>query len=159
MTVSADPSTPEIDGAWRFRHVTDAPDEGHGLGFHVSNLGIARVLFDSRNRYFDSLPIEGGMWAAPVTPLIREILLRYEAEVATGARLEGTLAITSRSRRSFVMEESLTDITDPHAPRLIASGHSVHVTVDLAARTAIEIPDWLLQVFEDFQGAPIPLRR
>jgi acyl-CoA thioesterase FadM len=148
-----------MNGAWRFRHVTDAPDEGHGLGFHVSNLGIARVLFDSRNHYFDALPIEGGMWHAPVTPLIREILLRYEAEVATGARLVGALAITSRSRRSFVMEESLTDITDPGAPRLIAAGHSIHVTVDLAARTAIEIPDWLLAVFEDFQGAPIPLRR
>jgi acyl-CoA thioesterase FadM len=142
--------------AWCFRHVMEAPDEGHGRDVHVSNLGIARVLFESRNDYFERLPIEGGVWNAPVIPLIREIVLRYEAEVAAGAPVVGSVAITSRSRRSFVMEESMTDLSDPEAPRLIASGRSVHVTIDVAERRAIEIPDWLLLILETFQGAPIP---
>jgi acyl-CoA thioesterase FadM len=134
-----------------------APDEGHG--FHVSNLGIARVLFDSRNRYFESLPVDGGIWHAPVTPLIREILLRYEGEVMTGVPLVGAVAVVSRSARSFLMTESITDVSDPAAPRRVAAGHSVHVTVDAQVRRVVEIPEWLLGVLETFQGGPIPVRR
>jgi acyl-CoA thioesterase FadM len=143
---------------WWYTQAMPAPDEGAGRGFHVSNHGIARVLFDTRNRYFSELPVEGGIWYAPVTPLIREITLRYESEVMSGAPVVGAVAVTSRSRRSFVMTESITEVSDPGSPRLVAAGHSVHVTVDTAARAAVEIPDWLLTVLEDFQGGPIPPR-
>jgi acyl-CoA thioesterase FadM len=144
-------------GQWRFRHEMVAP-ENEVPGFHVSNHGIARVVFEARNRYFDSLSVEGGIWYGPVTPVIREVLLRYESEVMSGAPVVGAVAIVSRSRRSFVMEESVTDLADPAAARLIAIGHSIHVTVDSATRAVVEIPGWLLDVLEGFQGAPIPLR-
>ncbi len=143
---------------WWFTHPMAAPDEHGGEGFHVSNHGIARILFDTRNRYFEALPVEGGIWYAPVTPLIREITLRYESEVMSGAPVVGRVAVTSRGNRSFVMTESITDLSDPEAPRQVASGHSVHVAVDSAARAAVEIPDWMLAALEGLQGGPIPPR-
>jgi acyl-CoA thioesterase FadM len=145
-------------GQWWFTYELAAPDEGSGQGFHVSNHGIARILFETRNRYFERLPVEGGIWYAPVTPLIREITLRYESEVQAGAPVIGSVAVTSRSRRSFVMTESITEVADPAAPRLVAACHSIHVTVDTAARAAVEVPDWMLAALEDFQGGPIPPR-
>ena len=143
---------------WWFRHEMPAPDEGGGRGFHVSNHGIARILFETRNHFFERLPVEGGIWYAPVTPLVREITLRYESEVMSGSPVVGLVAVTSRSRRSFVMQESIVEVSDPASPRLVAAGHSIHVTVDTAARAAVQIPDWMLAALEDFQGGPIPPR-
>jgi hypothetical protein len=57
------------------------------------------------------------------------------------------------------MTESITDVSNPAAPRRVATGHSVHVTVDVEARRAVDIPQWLLGVLEAFQGGCIPMNR
>jgi acyl-CoA thioesterase FadM len=133
-----------------------APDEGHGGIHHVSNLGIAQVLFEARNRYFERLPVPGGIWNARVIPMIRELLIRYEGEVEVGTPLRCTVAVTGRSRRSLTMEERAEDISDPDRPRAVASARSVHVAVDTEAGGASEVPPALLALIEELQGAPVP---
>jgi acyl-CoA thioesterase FadM len=136
-----------------FVHHMIAPDEGHGPGIHLSNLGVARVLFEARSTFLSSLDIEGGIWNQPVIPMIRELLIRYESEVMPGVPLACHIAVVSRSRRAFVMQESVTDISDP---RLIATCRGVHVAVESARGVSVEMPDPLIDAIAVAQGAPIP---
>lgn len=141
---------------WWFLHDLVAPDEGHGPGTHVSNLGIAALLFETRNRYFAQLSVPGGIWEGPVVPLMRELLIRYEGEVSVGTRLQGAVAVTARSRRALTMTERLVDVSSGDPPRLVASARSVHVTVDRSAGRTAEVPESLLAAVEDLQGHPVP---
>ncbi|HEX4218831.1 MAG TPA: thioesterase family protein [Acidimicrobiales bacterium] len=145
-----------IESGAGFVHHMAAPDEGHPRGTHLTNLGVAQVLFEARNALFLSLDIEGGIWSQPVTPLIRELLIRYESEVMPGAPLACPIVVVSRSRRAFVMEESVTDISDPGAPRLVATCRGVHVAFDSARGTSVDVPDILIRAIEVRQGAAIP---
>jgi acyl-CoA thioesterase FadM len=151
---TADRST--MDSGEGFVHHMTAPDEGHGPGVHLSNLGVARVLFEARSAFLLGLDIEGGIWSQPVTPLIRELLIRYEAEVMPGVPLSCRIAVVSRSRRAFVMQESVTDISDAAAPRLVATCRGVHVAVESARGAPVEIPDPLIDAIVAAQGAPVP---
>jgi acyl-CoA thioesterase FadM len=144
------------DGDDGFVHEMPAPDEGNGVGVHLSNLGVAQVLFESRNAFWQSLVVDGGIWREPVIPLIRELLIRYEAEVMPGAPLRCTIAVVSRSRRAFVMEESVTDMSDATAPRLVATCRGVHVAVDSDKGAPVDIPGMLIDAIENCQGAPVP---
>jgi acyl-CoA thioesterase FadM len=145
-----------IESGEGFVHHMAAPDEGNPPGTHLSNLGVARVLFEARNALFSSLDIEGGIWSQPVTPLIRELLIRYESEVLPGVPLACPIIVVSRSRRAFVMEESVTDISDPGSPRLIATCRGVHVAVEAARGVPVDVPDALVRAIEVRQGAAIP---
>lgn len=120
-------------------------------GFHVSNLEIERMFFDARNEYIAGVDI-ADVWHQPVVPLLRELLTRFDAEVAGGADLECITRVTSRSRRSFVMEQSLIDGSTNH---VVATCRSVNVTVGPAG--AVEIPDELWSAIERRDGGPIPL--
>jgi acyl-CoA thioesterase FadM len=133
-----------------------APDEGHGPDIHLTNLGVARALFEARGAFMLSLDIEGGIWNQPVTPLIRELLIRYESEVMPGAPLACRMLVVSRSRRAFVMEESVSDVTDRAALRLVATCRGVHVAVESARGGSVEMPDSLIDVIAIRQGAPVP---
>ena len=130
-----------------------APDEGHDGGFHVSNQGIAQIFFESRNRYFDSLPVD---WHDRVIPMIRELLIRFQGEVNAGTPVRCTICAVERAAKVLIVEEAAFDISDPDSPRPIASARSVHVTVDTEAGRAVDVPDSLLALIEDLQGAPVP---
>jgi acyl-CoA thioesterase FadM len=139
-----------------FVHHMVAPDEGHGPGIHLTNLGVAQVLFEARSAFFLSLDIDGGIWNQPVIPMIRELLIRYESQVMAGVPLACPIAVVSRSRRAFVMEESVMDISDVGSPRLIATCRGVHVAVESARGTSAEMPDPLIEAIVVGQGAPVP---
>lgn len=141
------------DGPRPFVHHLAAPDEGHEGGFHVSNQGIAQIFFESRNRFFDSLPVD---WHDRVIPMIRELLIRFQGEVMAGTPVRCTICVVERAAKVLVVEEAAFDVTDPAAPRPIASARSVHVTVDTEAGRAVEVPDSLLGLIEALQGAPVP---
>ena len=147
-------STIEDQGG--FVYELAAPDEGHGEGVHLSNLGVAGVLFESRNAFVGGLALDEGIWRDPVIPMIRELLIRYESEVRPGARLRCRIAVVSRSRRAFVMQESVTDISDPTAPRLVATCRGVHVAVESDRGISVDVPDALIKAIEAAQGAPVP---
>jgi acyl-CoA thioesterase FadM len=139
-----------------FVHHMTAPDEGHGAGIHLTNLGVARVLFEARSAFFLSLDIDGGIWSQPVIPMIRELLIRYESQVMPGTALACPIAVVSRSRRAFVMEESVIDISEAASPRLIATCRGVHVAVESARGASVEMPDPLIDAIAVGQGAPVP---
>jgi acyl-CoA thioesterase FadM len=152
---TGDESTIESGGEG-FVHCMTAPDEGHGPGVHLTNLGVAQVLFEARGSFFLSLDIEGGIWNQPVFPMIRELLFRYESEVMTGVPLACHIKVASRSRRTFVMQESVTDISDVAAPRLVATCRGVHVAVEPARGASADVPDALIDAIVVSQGAPVP---
>lgn len=151
---TADKSTMANGGG--FVHHMTAPDEGHGPGIHLTNLGVAQVLFVARSTFLSGLDIEGGIWNQPVIPMIRELLIRYESEVMAGLPLACRIAVESRSRRAFVMQESVTDVSDVAAPRLIATCRGVHVAVESARGASVELPDPLIDAIAKAQGAPVP---
>lgn len=111
-------------------------------GFHVSNLEIERMFFEARNAFVAGIDIDD-VWHRPVVPLLREILTRFEAEVVGGADLECATCVSSRSRRSFVMEQWLVDRS---TGSVVATCRSVHVTV--GAEGAVEIPADLWSAIE-----------
>ncbi len=156
MTGSSCDPTPNSAEPWWFTHDLVAPDEGHDPGTHLSNLGIAALLFETRNRFFAALEVSGGIWQGAVVPIMRELLIRYESETEAGALLQGRVAVTGRSRRSLTMTEHLVDVTSPETPRPVATGRSVHVTVDRGVARSVEVPDWLLSAVEKLQGHPVP---
>lgn len=151
---TADKSTMASGGG--FVHHMTAPDEGHGPGIHLTNLGVAQVLFEARSTFLSSLDIEGGIWNQPVIPMIRELLIRYESEVMPGVPLACRIVVESRSRRAFVMQESVTDVSDVAAPRLVATCRGVHVAVESARGASVEMPDPLIEAIAAGQGAPVP---
>ena len=114
--------------------------------WHVDNHRIDRIFFESRNHYFDELGIDD-LWRQPVTPQLRELLIRFESEAHAGERLACRSNVVSRSRRAFVMEQELT-----HDGRVVATCRSVHVAVSAATRTAAEIPEDLWSAIERFEG-------
>jgi len=117
---------------------------------------VAQVLFEARNRYFERLPVEGGIWFERVIPMIRELMIRYESETAQLAPLRCSVVVVGRSRRSLVMEESVTDLGDPEHPRLVATARSVHVAVDTQAGGSAEVPASLVALIEQVQQHPVP---
>ena len=117
---------------------------------------MAQVLFEARNRYFERLPVEGGIWFERVIPMIRELVIRYESETAQLAPLRCSVVVVGRSRRSLVMEESVTDLGDPEHPRLVATARSVHVAVDTQAGGSAEVPASLVALIEQVQQHPVP---
>lgn len=153
MTTGDESTIESGDG---FVHHMTAPDEGHGPGVHLSNLGVARVLFEARNTFLSSLDIEGGIWNQPVIPMIRELLIRYESEVMPGTPLACRIVVVSRSRRALVMQESITDISDHAALHLVATCRGIHVAVDPARGASVEMPVPLIEAIEVSQGAPVP---
>ncbi len=118
--------------------------------FHVHNLGIEEIFFRARNEYLGGLDVDD-LWHQPVVPQLRELLTRFEAEVAQGASLRCTTVVTSRSRRAFVMEQTLVDAD---TATVMATCRSVQVAVGSGA--AVEIPDWMWHAIEARDGGPIP---
>lgn len=109
------------------------------------------MFFEARNGYIVGIDIDD-IWHQPVVPLLRELLTRFEAEVIGGADLECLTRVASRSRRSFVMEQSLIDRPTGN---VAASCRSVHVTV--GPDGAVEIPGDLWSAIERRDGGTIPL--
>lgn len=145
-----------IESGQGFVHHMTAPDEGHGAGMHLTNLGVARVLFEARSSFLSSLDIEGGIWNQPVIPMIRELLIRYHSEVMPGAPLACRIVVASRSRRALVMQESVTDISDVARPRLVATCRGVHVAVESARGASVEMPEPLIEAIAVGQRGPVP---
>jgi acyl-CoA thioesterase FadM len=132
------------------RFVVDlvAPDPGHGR--HVANLAIDEIFYDTRNRYLRGLGMED-LWQREVQPQIREALVRFESEAMPGDRLRCRVAVTSRSRRAFVIDQELTE----EDGRVVATCRSVWVAVDTVRGGAAALPEDLWAAVEAFEGRTI----
>ena len=125
-----------------------APDPGHGR--HVANMAIDEIFYDTRNRYLRGLGVED-LWAREVQPQIREALIRFESEAMPGDHLRCATWVTSRSNRSFVIEQSLAE----EDGRLVATCRSVWVAVNTWRGGAVALPDDLWAAVEAFEGRRI----
>lgn len=126
---------------------TTPPDT---TGFHLSNLELERLFFEARNQYIAGVDIDD-VWHRPVVPVVRELVTRFESEARGGADLECSTRVTSRSRRAFVMQQSLIDRS---TGTVAATCRSVHVTV--GADGPVEIPTDLWTAIERRDGGTIP---
>jgi acyl-CoA thioesterase FadM len=118
--------------------------------FHVHNLGVEEIFFTARNEFLLGLGIDD-LWHQPVVPQLRELLTLFESEIAQGTSLQCQTTVVSRSRRAFVMEQTLRV---SESGGVAATCKSVHVTVDESG--AVDIPEALWAAIEDQAGRTIP---
>lgn len=118
---------------------------------HLDNLVTERVFFDARNDYFATLVDD--LWLQPVVPQLKELVTTFESEAAWDVVLRCRTNIVSRSRRSFVMEQSARRADDDG---LVATCRSVHITVDTNVPAAVEIPDAFWQAVERREAGARP---
>ena len=130
------------------------PDQGHG--FHVSNMKLDELFFEARNAYIDHLGIDD-LWHHDVTPQLKELLIRFESEAMPGQPLRSTVQITSRSRRTFVMEQAISVIEDDGSLRPVATCRSVHVSVSRSQGGAVEVEPELWAAIERVEGREIAI--
>jgi acyl-CoA thioester hydrolase len=102
--------------------------------------------------YFDSvanlfLIREGGLdiHGAPVIGLVVESACQYHAPLAYPMALRGGLRVDKLGRRAVTYGIAIFEEGDDRAA---AHGHFVHVFVDRASRTAVEIPERLRAALE-----------
>jgi acyl-CoA thioesterase FadM len=134
------------------RFVVDivAPDAGHGR--HVANQAIDEIFFDTRNDYLRGLGVDD-IWTRQVQPQIREALIRFDSEVMPGDQLRCAVWVASRSRRAFVIEQTLATAQG----RMVATCRSVWVGVDTLHGGAAAVPDDLWAAIEIFEGRQIAM--
>ena len=127
------------------------PDQGHG--FHVSNMKLDELFFEARNAYVQHLGVED-LWHRDVTPQLKELLIRFESEAMPGQPLRSTVQVTSRSRRTFVMEQAISVVEDG-GDRLVATCRSVHVSVSRSQGGAVEVDPVVWAAVERVEGRAI----
>jgi acyl-CoA thioesterase FadM len=132
------------------RYVADmvAPDPGNGR--HVANQAIDEIFFDTRNDYLRGLGVDD-IWNRQVQPQIREALIRFDSEVMPGEALRCRVWVASRSRRAFVIEQTLAT----QEGRMVATCRSVWVGVDTVHGGAAVVPDDLWAAIERYEGRQI----
>ena len=103
---------------------------------HVNNVTYYSYFDTAANSY---LIAEGGLdiVASPVIGLVVESACRYPAPVAFPARLRAGLRVDRLGRRAVTYGIAIFVEGDDAA---VADGHFVHVFVDRATRTPVEIP-------------------
>jgi acyl-CoA thioesterase FadM len=133
---------------WRREIV--APNSGV-LG-HVDGMQIARILFESWNRYLSE-----GIGLSPEAvfddrcrPILREMSTRFDAEVSAGDELTCGVRTSSRTARSFTLSQALwrrgSDIQ-------VAAGSAVLVTIDVHTGRAVNVAPRLWAAMQSTDGS------
>jgi acyl-CoA thioester hydrolase len=110
---------------------------------HVNNVTYYSYFDTAANQYL----IEHGLdiHTSPVIGLVVESACRYHAPVAYPATLRAGLRVDRLGRRAVTYGLAIFVDGDDAA---IADGHFVHVFVDRATRTPVEIPPMLRAALE-----------
>jgi acyl-CoA thioesterase FadM len=130
-----------------------APEVGHDD--HIDNIQIAQLMYDAWMHYLvEGLQSDmGELFSRRGRPIVREITARFESETFPGDRLQCGVRAISRSRRSFTLEQVLSQ--KAHG-RVVAVGRTVLVTIDTATGQPVEVPSNFWQSVERFEGRSIP---
>lgn len=140
-----------------FRFVHEVVPDAEAHPFHLNNLGVAELLFDARNAYiteavglsWQDLFDSGRVFA------MRRLEIDYERQVAAGALLKVGVRAVQRSRRTLTFEEAAWET---ESASRFAVARSVHLIVGNDSGDALELPDDILDSFEDFEGRRLPER-
>ena len=97
--------------------------------------------------------------AAAHTFVIAEARITYRAPVLFGEPLLVGCRFAWASRSSFAIEYSIrAEQSSVGAARLVADGESVQVMFDLERNRIVRVPADLIEMFEAYEGRPIPRR-
>jgi acyl-CoA thioesterase FadM len=141
--------------AEHFPWVEDVVAPSVGGAGHIDNLQIAQLLYDAWMHYMvEGLgQDQGELFSGVGRPIVREINVRFDAEVFPGEALRCGVRATSRSRRSLALEQVLWRAVDEQT---VAAGRTHLVTIDTATGQAVEIPSELWAAVERAEGRSIP---
>lgn len=140
------------DPLWAGYHfVVDVVPAGDDELIHLHNLSIAELLFDARNAYVtDAVGISWeGLSDSGRSLILRRLEVDFEREVPLGVALKVGVRAAARSRRTMTFQESVWRV---NPPAVIAVARSVHLVVRRDTPGAIELPDDIIERFENYEG-------
>lgn len=126
-----------------------APSDSQPEGAHVVDFEIQRLLSLGWQRYLAIVRERAGDIPDPA---VREITTSFDGECHGGDALKRGVRALHRTRRSWVLEESLWNATTG-AP--VARSRVVMAGIDRSTGRAAEIPPNLWSAVEEFEGRAV----
>jgi acyl-CoA thioesterase FadM len=133
--------------AWR----TDAVAPGSGQRGHVDGMRLAGILFESWTSYLDhglDLPREE-IFDDSCWPILREMSVRFDAEVFSGERLTCGVRVAHRTNRSFTLSQALWRAGSGEQ---VAAGSAVLITIDVRSGHAVPVAAKLWDALQRTDG-------
>jgi acyl-CoA thioesterase FadM len=132
-----------------WRTDTVAPSSGQ-LG-HVDGMQVAAILFEGWTSYLNEgldLPHEE-IFHDSCRPILREMSVRFDAEVFPGERLTCGVRAAQRTSRSFMLSQALWR---HDGGEQVAAGSAVLVTIDVASGRAVPVASKLWDAMQRTDG-------
>jgi len=136
-----------------YRWRTDVQVPGDGNLGHVDGMQIAQILFESWTRYLS----EGLGLAHDVVfgdnsrPILREMSVRFDAEVFAGERLTCGVRANGRTIKSFTLSQALWR-SNTHVQ--VAAGSAVLISIDVQTGRAVPITPVLWEAIQRTDAVP-----
>jgi acyl-CoA thioester hydrolase len=149
-------------GEFRYEHPIEVRFVDTDALGHVNNAVYLSYFEASRAGYYAKVsgePFGTGAQAAERTFVIAEADLVYRAPAFFGETLLVGCRFGWTGRSSFGLEYRVRADESAIAPaRVIAEGTSVQVMFDLERNRVMRVPPDLIEMFEKYEGRPIPPR-
>ncbi len=151
-----------VTGDFRYEHPIEVRFVDTDAFGHVNNAVYLSYFEAARAGYYAAVagaPFGTGEHAAERTFVVAEARLTYRAPAFFGERLLVGCRFAWTGRTSFGLEYAVRADASAVAPaRTVANGATVQVMFDLERRRVMRVPADLLEMFEGYEGRPIPRR-
>jgi len=150
----------QVEGDFLYEHPIEVRFADTDAFGHVNNAVYLTYFEAARAGYYAQVtgePFGTGAQAAERTFVVAEAKLTYRAPAFFGETLLVGCRFGWTSRSSFSLEYRVRADESVVAPaRLIADGTSVQVMFDPERNRIMRVPADLLEMFETYEGRPIP---
>jgi acyl-CoA thioester hydrolase len=151
-----------VTGEFRYEHPIEVRFVDTDAFGHINNAVYLSYFEAARAGYYAAVagaPFGTGEHAGERTFVIAEATVVYRAPAFFGERLLVGVRFSWTGRTSFGLEYRVRAEASPVAPaRVVADGASTQVMFDLARNRVMRVPADLLEMFEAYEGRPIPRR-
>jgi acyl-CoA thioester hydrolase len=148
---------------FRYEHVIEVRFADTDAFGHINNAVYLSYFEAARAGYYAKVtgtPFGKGARAAEHTFVIAEAHIRYRAPAFFGETLVVGCRFAWLGRSSFGVDYVIRAEESVVAPaRVVADGESVQVMFDLERNRITRVPADLIEMFEEFEGRPIPRRK
>jgi acyl-CoA thioester hydrolase len=151
-----------ITGEFGYEHPLEVRFVDTDAFGHVNNATYMSYFEAARAGYYAAVtgaPFMTGEHGAAHTFVIAEAQIAYRSPVLFGEPLLAGVRFAWVGKTSFGLEYVIRALASPvGAGRVVADGTTVQVMFDLERNRIARVPADLIEMFERFEGRPIPRR-